>query len=107
MKDYVYLDSQRGWQYVLSKLIFFYDIQIVLCDVYGFGSLKDILNLKNKSVYIIYDGKYVNFIIDVSFGGYIVIGVVGKDMKILNVQYNDMMIQIWNKIDKSFNFDII
>ncbi|AEM72769.1 S-layer homology domain-containing protein [Caldicellulosiruptor acetigenus] len=105
MKDYVYLDSQRGWQYVPSKLTLLYDTQTVLCDVYGLGSPKDILNLKNKSVYIIHDGKYANVIIDASFGGYIVTGVVGKDMKILNVQYNDMMTQTWNKVDKSFILD--
>ncbi|WPX08574.1 S-layer homology domain-containing protein [Anaerocellum danielii] len=105
VKDYVYLDSQRGWQYVPSKLTLLYDTQTVLCDVYGFGSPKDILNLKNKSVYIIHDGKYANMIIDTSFGGYIVSGVVGKDMKILDVQYNDMMTQTWNKVDKSFTLD--
>ncbi|BCS80222.1 S-layer homology domain-containing protein [Anaerocellum diazotrophicum] len=105
VKDYVYLDGQRGWQYVPSKLTLLYDTQTVLCDVYGLGSPKEILNLKNKSVYIIHNGKYANVIIDASFGGYIVTGVVGKDMKILNVQYNDMMTQTWNRIDKSFTLD--
>ena len=105
VKDYVYLDSQRGWQYVPSKLTLLYDTQTVLCDVYGLGSPKDILNLKNKSVYIIHNGKYANVIIDASFGGYIVTGVVGKDIKILNAQYNDMMTQTWNKVDKSFTLD--
>ncbi|ADQ45121.1 S-layer domain-containing protein [Caldicellulosiruptor kronotskyensis 2002] len=105
VKDYVYLDGQRGWQYVPSKLTLFYDTQTVLCDVYGLSSPKEILNLKNKSVYIIHNGKYANVIIDTSFGGYIVTGVVGKDMKILNAQYNDMMTQTWNRIDKSFVLD--
>lgn len=88
-----------------SKLTLFYDTQTVMCDVYGLGSPKEILNLKNKSVYIIHNGKYANVIIDTSFGGYIVTGVVGKDMKILNAQYNDMMTQTWNRIDKSFVLD--
>jgi len=105
LKDYVYLDSQRGWQYVPSKLTLLYDTQTVLCDVYGLGSPKEILNLKDKNIYIIHDGKYANVIIDASFGGYIVSGVVGKDMKILNVQYNDMMTQTWNRVDKSFTLN--
>ncbi len=98
LKNYVYLDKQNGWQFVSTPVVFSYDTQTVFCDVYGLNSPKDIPGLLNKSVYIVHDGKYAKTIIDASFGGYIVVGTVGKNGQLVNPQYHDMITKTWNKI---------
>ncbi|WP_408605207.1 S-layer homology domain-containing protein [Caldicellulosiruptor saccharolyticus] len=105
LKNFVYLDKQNGWQFVSTPLVLSYDTQTVYCDVYGINNPKDILGLINKSVYVIHDGKYAKSIIDASFGGYIVIGTIGKNGQVLNPQYHDMVTKTWNKINTSLVLD--
>lgn len=105
LKNYVYLDKQNGWQFVSAPLVLLYDTQTVYCDTYGINNPKDILGLKNKSIYVIHDGKYAKAIIDTSFGGYIVVGTMGKDGQVLNPQYHDMITKTWDKINTNLVLD--
>ncbi|WAM31323.1 S-layer homology domain-containing protein [Caldicellulosiruptor naganoensis] len=106
LKNYVYLDKQNGWQFVSTPLVLLYDTQTTYCDVYGINNPEDILGLLNKSVYIIHDGKYAMSVIDASFGGYIVVGTMGKNRQVLNPQYYDMITKTWNKINASLVLDL-
>jgi len=105
LKNFVYLDKQNGWQFVSTPLVLSYDTQTTYCDVYGVNNPKDILGLINKSVYIVHDGKYAMSIVDANFGGYIVVGTMGKNGQVLNPQYHDMVTKTWNKINTNLILD--
>lgn len=105
LKNYVYLDRQEGWKYVNSPMIISYDTQTTFCNVYGLNNIKDIVNFQGKNIYAITDGKYAYAMIDAPFGGYIVVGTMGKNNIMPNAQYYDIITKTWNKISTDLKID--